>query len=247
MAITSTAGLLDVLRKKGLLEAAQAEEIARSSIGRGGDPKALAYEIVKRGWLTQYQIKQVWNGRADSLMLGQYILLEPLGEGGMGQVFKAKQRSLGRIVALKVIRNDRLANPAAIQRFQREIRAVSQMSHPNVVLAYDADQVGDRQIFVMEFAEGSDLGRLLKERGPLPVGQACEYVRQTALGLQHAFERGLVHRDIKPSNLLLTGGAANGPTIKILDMGLSRLREGPEGSTLDVTLTQDGSVVGTPD
>lgn len=242
MAITTTAGLLDTLRKKGLLEAAQVEEIGRAPVGRGGDPKALAYEIVKRGWLTQYQIKQVWNGKTDGLILGQYVLLEPLGEGGMGQVFKARHRSLGRVVALKVIRNDRLANPAAIQRFQREIRAVSQMSHPNVVLAYDADQVGDRQIFVMEYAEGSDLGRLIKERGALPVGQACEYARQTALGLQHAFERGLVHRDIKPSNLLVSGGV-----VKILDMGLSRLREGPEGGTIEATLTQDGSVVGTPD
>jgi WD40 repeat protein/serine/threonine protein kinase len=243
MAITTTAGLLDVLRKQGLLTAAQVDEIGRAPVGRAGDAKELAYEIVRRGWLTQYQIKQVWNGRGDNLVLGQYVLLEPLGEGGMGQVFKARQRSLGRVVALKVIRHDRLANPAAIQRFQREIRAVSTLSHPNVVRAYDADQVGDRQIFVMEYAEGSDLGRIVKERGPLPVGQACEYVRQAALGLQHAYERGLVHRDIKPSNLLVSGGGV----VKILDMGLSRLREGPEGGTIDATLTQDGSVVGTPD
>jgi WD40 repeat protein/serine/threonine protein kinase len=242
MAITTTTGLLEALRKQGLLTATQVDEIGRSPVGRGGDPKELAYEIVRRGWLTQYQIKQVWNGRGEGLVLGQYLLLEPLGEGGMGQVFKAKHRSLGRTVALKVIRQDRLSNPAAIQRFQREIRAVSQLSHPNVVLAYDADQIGDRQIFAMEYAEGSDLARTLKERGPLPVGQACEYARQTALGLQHAHERGLVHRDIKPSNLLVSNGV-----VKILDMGLSRLREGPEGGTIDATLTQDGHVVGTPD
>jgi WD40 repeat protein/serine/threonine protein kinase len=242
MAITTTVGLLEALRKQGLLTAAQIDEIGRSPAGRAGDPKELAYEVVRRGWLTQYQIKQVWNGRGDGLILGQYLLLEPLGEGGMGKVFKAKHRSLGRIVALKVIRQDRLTNPAAIQRFQREIRAVSQLSHPNVVLAYDADQIGDRQIFAMEYAEGNDLARTLKERGPLPVGQACDYARQTALGLQHAHERGLVHRDIKPSNLMVSGGV-----VKILDMGLSRLREGPEGGTIDATLTQDGHVVGTPD
>src|SRR5207249_1508329 len=139
-----------------------------------------------------------------------YVLLERLGEGGMGQVFKARNWKLGHVVALKVIRKDRLARAevGAVRRFLREIRAASQMSHPNVVRAHDADEIDGTLFFAMEFVAGTDLGRLVKREGPLPVELACEYVRQAALGLQHAHEQGLVHRDLKPGNLLLAGKAS---------------------------------------
>src|SRR5208337_1911316 len=106
-------------------------------------------------------------GQGSVLVLGQYRLLERLGEGGMGQVFKARHQTMGRIVALKIIRKDRLAQPDAVKRFQREIHAASQLTHANVVLAYDADQIGETHLFVMEYVEGTDLGKLVKERGPL--------------------------------------------------------------------------------
>jgi serine/threonine protein kinase len=192
------------------------------------------------------------------------LLLEQLGEGGMGKVYKAKHRLMGRTVALKVIRRERLVHPDAVRRFHREIQAAAQLSHPNVVLAYDADRLGDVHFFAMEYVRGSDLGKIVRDRGPLPIREACDYSRQAALGLQHAHERGLVHRDIKPTNLLLTdakeeimraalGGVialslsdeARG-VIKILDMGLARVAEPLFGEDPS-RITHEGLVIGTPD
>jgi serine/threonine protein kinase/WD40 repeat protein len=243
MPITAATDLLEALRQGRLLEPDQLEEATRRLIVRFPEPRNLARELVKRGWLTPYQVNQIFHGKGRDLLLGSYVVLERLGEGGMGQVLKARNWKLGRIVALKVIRKERLAHGEAVRRFQREIQAVAQLGHPNVVAAFDADHIGDTHFFAMEYVEGTDLSRLVKEKGPLAVASACDYARQAALGLQHAFERGLTHRDIKPANLLLTGA---GKLVKILDMGLARVEavgESDGGSTL----TQEGSVMGTPD
>jgi serine/threonine protein kinase/Tfp pilus assembly protein PilF len=172
-----------------------------------------------------------------------YEILEPLGEGGMGQVYKARQVRLDRIVALKVIHPDYLTNPDAVRRFQREARAAARLAHPHLVTVYDVDEVSGTHFLVMEFVEGSDLGRLVKSQGMLPVSQGCECVRQAALGLQHVHERGLVHRDIKPTNLFLT---SKGALIKILDMGLARLNQPGPSDQISSELTQTGAVMGTP-
>jgi serine/threonine protein kinase len=206
------------------------------------DPRALARELLRREWLTAFQANRLLQGRGQELLLGSYVLLEQVGSGGMGEVFKARNRKLGRVAALKVIRRERLADDAAVRRFHREIRAAAQLTHPNIVLAYDADQVGGTHFFVMEFVEGQELGRLIKQRGPLPVATACDCVRQAALGLQHAHERGLVHRDIKPHNLLLTRHGV----VKVLDLGLARLNATAEGEA-STTVTHEGMVMGTPD
>src|SRR5262249_4228321 len=116
-------------------------------------------------------------------------------------------------------------------------------SHPNIVTAHDAAQVGDTHFFVMEYVEGIDLGKLVKDTGPLPVAQACAYVRQVALGLQHAHEKGMVHRDIKPSNILLSLQEGQ---VKILDMGLARMLAAPASDDTG-SLTDEGAIVGTPD
>jgi serine/threonine-protein kinase len=251
MAIDTVASLIDVLRQYRLLDAGQLDEASRIAGVR--DPRALARELLQRGWLTAYQVNQVFQGRAADLLLGSYVVLERVGEGGMGQVFKARHAKLGRTVALKVIRKDRLSNFEAMQRFRREIQIAAQLSHPNVVHSYDADQVGDRHLIAMEFVDGIDLSRLVREHGPLPIRDACDYIRQAALGLQHAHEHALVHRDIKPSNLLLTpkpkpGHLPGGPGhIKILDLGLARVTSISSEDTPSSALTQAGSVVGTPD
>src|SRR5262249_16732548 len=127
-----------------------------------------------------------------------------LGEGGTGQVFLARQQRVGKTVALKVIRSELVADAEIVQRFYREIQVISKLQHPNIVHALDAGPVGATHFLAMEYIEGIDLQHLVKESGPLPVGQACDYIRQAALGLQHIHENGLVHRDIKPSNLLLS-------------------------------------------
>ncbi|MCI0460516.1 MAG: protein kinase [Gemmataceae bacterium] len=181
----------------------------------------------------------------------------------MGEVLKARHRALGRVVALKVIRKECVDNPRVLARFQREIEATGKLDHPNVVRAFDADQVGGVHFFAMEYIEGTDLSRLVKERGPLPILQACDYIRQAALGLQHAHERGLIHRDLKPSNLMVTATSRSGTrsstqlprpadsagrwgVVKILDLGLARVLS-REARAVSTMLTQVGAVMGTPD
>jgi serine/threonine-protein kinase len=243
MTIDTLDALLAALRDSGLLDE---EQLARlpALAARFPDSAALTAELERTGWLTPYQAEELRAGRGGELVLGQYVVLSMLGQGGMGKVFKARHRLMKRVVALKVIRPALLAEPRAVSRFHREIEAVSRLSHPNIVAAFDADQVGNRHFLVTEYVEGTDLARLVKEHGPLPAGLACDCVRQAALGLQHAHEQGLVHRDIKPANLLLSRSAAPGstPVVKILDMGLARLHA-EEGDGL----THTGAVMGTPD
>jgi serine/threonine-protein kinase len=242
--ITSTARLVDALRDGRVLDPAQLTEVTDVLQSRYPDSRALARELMQRGWLTAYQVNQLLQGRGGELVLGEYLLLERLGEGGMGQVFKARHQLMNRIVALKVIRKDCLAGPDALRRFQREIQLAAQLNHPHLVRAEYAAQVGDTHFLVMEYAEGTDLHRLVQKAGPLPVEQACAYVRQAALGLQHAHERGLVHRDIKPSNLQVT---ARGTVVKILDMGLARAQTSPGEERGGAALTQTRTILGTAD
>jgi serine/threonine protein kinase len=141
-----------------------------------------------------------------------------LGAGGMGTVFKARHRLMNRTVALKVMSPELMHRPAAVERFQREVRAAAQLAHPNIVTSFDAEQAGDCHFLVMEFIEGTSLAQRVAEQGQLAVVQACNYARQAALALEHAHERDMVHRDIKPHNLMLTAQ----DQVKVLDFGLAR-------------------------
>ena len=208
------------------------------------DLQAAAKEVSRRGWLTPYQIREIARGRGGALQVaGRYVLLDVLGEGGMGRVYKVHDARMGRLAALKVIRKEKLSHPLARQRFEQEIRALSAMDHPNVVKVYDAEEAAGHHFYVMEFIDGADLTKLVRDAGPLPLPAACDAVRQAALGLQHASERGLVHRDIKPSNILVP---RNGGAVKLVDLGLARLLEPPGGEDAH-RLTQEGFVIGTPD
>jgi serine/threonine protein kinase len=217
-----------------------AEKIKRINASAYSDTKVLAKELIRAGLLTSFQAKAILQGKAKDLLIGPYIVTDLLGEGGMGQVYKAKHQKMDRMVALKLIHKDRVQNETALRRFRREILAASKLNHPNIVRAIDADEINGQLTFAMEFVEGCDLAKFVKEKGPLPVEEACNYIRQAAIGLQHAHEQGLVHRDIKPQNLLLSKTGV----IKILDMGLARRMEQSEDTT---TLTQEGTVVGTAD
>jgi serine/threonine protein kinase len=158
----------------------------------------------------------------------------------MGVVYKAEHRLMHRNVALKVM-NDRLVgSPLALDRFRHEVRAAARLVHPNIVLAYDAEQAGAIHFLVMEYVEGTSLDRLLVQRGPLPVAEACDLVRQAAIGLHKAHEEGMVHRDIKPGNLIVTPSGQ----VKVLDFGLSRFLS---ETVRPDALTASGVVVGTPD
>jgi eukaryotic-like serine/threonine-protein kinase len=286
MSIPSTNTVLEALRQHGLVDAAPLQELNRKR-NQFADPRALAKYLLQRGWLTPYQINQLLNGRAADLVLGPYLLLDRLGEGGKGQVFKVRHRAMNRIVALKILRPELTSDAEVVGRFFREIEIVSQISHPNIVHAFDAGpielpspQSGEARIpghfLAMEFIEGSDLERQVQKCGRMPVLQAVEYIRQAACGLAHAHERGLIHRDIKPANLLVgavtgssTGIVAQSSTkvgfstlrmeltpqakqygvVKILDLGLARLRHTATLSPTD-NLTVDygkGVTQGTPD
>jgi serine/threonine protein kinase len=170
----------------------------------------------------------------------RYQILGLLGTGGMGAVYKAQHRIMERIVALKVISPELVANPRTVHRFHLEVKAAARLSHRNIVTAFDAEQAGDTHFLVMEFVEGVTLGRLIEKKKQFPVAHACEYIRQASQGLQHAFEQGMVHRDIKPQNLMLTPKGR----IKILDFGLARF---VSESSKDSGLTALGAVMGTPD
>src|SRR5262249_7236342 len=141
--------------------------------------------------------------------------------GGMGAVYQAQHLLMERLVALKVINHNLLDNRAAVERFRREVKAAAKLTHPNIVTAHDAEQAGDTHFLVMEYVEGTSLARLTSDQGRWPVARACDYVRQAALGLQHAYEQGMVHRDIKPHNLMLTAAGQ----IKVLDFGLARFAQ----------------------
>jgi serine/threonine protein kinase len=172
-------------------------------------------------------------------LLGEYEVLDRLGGGGMGEVYRARHRRLGKLVALKVMRESRLGSAEALARFRREAEAVGQLDHPHLVEAHDAGEQDGVVYLVLKLIDGVDLHRLVKEKGPLPVAEACDLVRQAALGLQYLHERGLVHRDLKPSNLMRTPSG----TVKVLDLGLARLRS---AATAD-ELTAPHVLMGTPD
>jgi serine/threonine protein kinase len=237
----SIARFAELLGQTPLLTAAQLREFDTSVRPRFTELRPLARELMERHWLTPYQINELARGHAGHLVLGPYLLLERLGKGGMGQVFKARHRKMNRVVALKVIRQELLANSRALRRFHREIQLAAQLDHPNVVHAFDADVVGGRHFLVMEYVEGTNLSLLVRGSGPVPVPRACDFGRQAALGLQHGHERGLVHRDVKPSNLLLK---TCGSVVKVVDWGLARLQDGPgEGGGHALTLV--GTALGT--
>ncbi len=179
--------------------------------------------------------------------LPDFEILGEVGRGGMGVVYKARHIPDNRIVAVKVIRQERLRDEDSVRRFRREAQAAARASDPNIVRVFDSDHTGDTHYLVMEYVDGVTLQRLVDDHGPLPVAQACDFMRQAADGLQHAQEQALVHRDIKPSNLMVTGGDT--PIVKILDLGVARLLPplgAAPGESLS-TLTQGGSVIGTAD
>jgi serine/threonine-protein kinase len=248
MAANRMASFIDNLRDSQLLEPKQLDEVSRNPLAQAEDPMPLARELIQRQALTAFQVNQLVRGRGKELVLGPYRIIDRIGEGGMGQVYKAYHQPMSRMVALKLIRKEKLTKPDAVSRFYQEIRAAAQLNHPNIVIAYDAGQADDTLYFAMEYVEGIDLAKLVKDKGPLPVPAACAFIRQAALGLQHAQEKGLVHRDIKPANLLLTRapGAQAFGLVKILDFGLARLQS-LDGDGAGNALTKTGMVVGTPD
>ena len=176
----------------------------------------------------------------------RYRILNHLGSGGMGEVFKAEHRMMQRPVALKIIRNELTKHSDAVSRFRNEVQTAASLTHPNIVTVHDADEFGGVHFLVMEFVEGKTLYERVATNGPLDAEEAADIIRQVSNGLQHAHEQGMVHRDIKPHNLIIT---ADG-TVKILDFGLARfaMNVDPQSQFSEsVGLTAANLTLGTPD
>ena len=172
-----------------------------------------------------------------------YEVIKELGRGGMGVVYLAHNRLMGRNEVLKVMSRHIMERPGLLARFLAEIRAVARLQHPNIVTAYSAFRLGESIVFAMEYVEGLDLAKMVKTKGPLPVAHASYFVSQAAQGMQHAHDQGMVHRDIKPGNLMLSHKGSRA-LVKVLDFGLAKAtREAP----VDGGLTNPGQALGTPD
>ncbi len=172
-----------------------------------------------------------------------YKVLRELGRGGMGVAYLAQNELMGRTEVLKVVSGQMIHRPLVLDRFLREIRFAAKLRHPNIVTAYAAFRLGENLVLAMEYVEGLNLAKLVKSKGPLPIANACNFVCQAALGLQHAHEHNMVHRDINPSNLMLSREGKKA-LVKVLDFGLAKVTS--EGR-VDSELTGEGQMLGTPD
>ena len=232
----------DSLDQSGLISSEELDVFQSSSpdLALIFEPEELASRLVEAGKLTPFQVDVVMEGRARELVLGQYEILDKLGAGGMGVVYRARHRRMKREVALKVLQRDALENPVLLERFHREVQAAAKLTHPHIVTSHDADEWDGVHYLVMEYIAGHDLQQLVKAHGPLKFEQAAGWIMQAAQGLGYAHTQGIVHRDIKPANLLID----EDHTLKILDMGLARFEA--ECASMD-GLTHTGQIMGTVD
>lgn len=236
----SFVNLADSVRSSGLVS--DDDMLALLALANG-DPQELAKLLVERRLLTAFQVTALSEGRGAALQVGNYDIIDRLGAGGMGTVFKARHRRMKRIVALKVLAANLSKNPVFVKRFQREVETIAALGHPNVVMAYDADEADVGHFLVMEFVNGLDLAACVQRAGPFPLGRAIDCILQAARGLAYAHAQAIVHRDVKPHNLLLD---ENG-VVKVTDLGLARLNHGADGPAAGADVTMAGGVIGTAD
>jgi serine/threonine-protein kinase len=199
--------------------------------------RRLARQAVRANLVTFWQAQQLLAGKTSGYRIDRYLVQDLIGQGGMGQVYLARDTRLGRLVALKILSAERMSKPAAVARFQREARVGAQLQHENLVRIYDFGESKGRYFLVMEYIEGKTIAALLSERGPMPWATAVRLVRQVALGLEHVHGKGLIHRDVNPYNIIVTRDG----TAKLADLGLAIAQAEQE------RVTRDGATVGTFD
>src|SRR3954467_9880441 len=225
-------GLIDAGALQACFEAIAPEKRVAEHLDR-----RLARQAVQAKRLTIWQAQQLLSGRSSGFKIGKYILIDMIGQGGMGRVYLARDSRLNRRVALKILSPERINNPRAIARFQREARVGAQLQHENLVRIYDEGEAGGKCYLVMEYIEGKTIGAMIAQDGSIPPPTAARLARQVALGLEHAQQKGLIHRDVNPYNILVTrDGIA-----KLTDLGLA-IDQNEQGQ-----VTREGATVGTFD
>ena len=233
--------LVDDLSSSGLLSAEEVAEVVESlPADKRDNAQEMAKALIRQEKLTKFQATAVYQGKTKSLVFGEYVVLDKIGQGGMGMVFRAKHRRMKREVAIKVLPGGSLDDEDSVNRFYQEVEAAAKLLHPNIVTAFDAGQHGESHFLVMEYVEGKDLSAVIKAKVQLPIATAVGLTIQAGQGLEYAHGEGLIHRDVKPANLLVDKKGV----VKILDMGLARLAA--EGMT-DDGLTKSGQIMGTVD
>lgn len=236
----SAADLADCIRRsKAISEDDLAKFLAQFSLaGQGSDALSLARWLVEQGRLTPFQAAEICRGRASELLLGDYVLVDELGQGGMGRVYRAHHVRMGRDAAIKILAEHLFDEPGTVERFGRETRAIASLSHPNVVAAYDAREYHHTQYLVMEFVDGATLASIVQRHGPLRIEEGLNAILQAAEGLEAAHCKGMIHRDVKPSNLLVNREGC----VKVSDLGLARMVISTDHHD---DLTETGQILGT--
>jgi serine/threonine protein kinase len=241
---TTSNEFLELVRKSGVVDEKRLEAYVqrmRASRALPEDLGKLAGVLVRDAVLTHFQAEQFLLGKWRRFTIGKYKVLERVGAGGMGSVYLCEHKFMRRRVAVKVLPMAKAEDSSALERFYREARAVAALDHPNIVRAYDIDQDDKLHFLVMEYVDGTNLQEIVKRHGPMDSVRVAHYMRQSAAGLQHAFQTaGVVHRDIKPGNVLID---RNG-VVKVLDMGLARFFHDEEDV---LTKKYDENVLGTAD
>jgi serine/threonine protein kinase len=239
----TTHEFLDLVQRSGLVDRSRLDAYLaglRDTDTLSPAPARAAGRLVRDGILTAFQAENILQGKWRRFTIRAYKVLEKLGYGRFGSVYLCEHEPSHRRVAVKVLPTALAPDPASLERFYREARALSALDHPNVVRAYDIDQDDQLHFLVMEYVDGSSLQDIVEKCGPMDVSRGAHYMRQAALGLQHLHEAGLVHRDIKPSDLLVDRSG----TVKIIDLGLCRFVNDMPYVPIP---KYDGQVLGTPD
>jgi len=236
---------VEYVQKSRLVDGAEMETFRKQLLEQFGetlpaDPIEVAKAFEKAKLLTRWHCEKLLQGRYKGFFLGKHKLLGHLGTGGMSTVYLAEHMGMHHKRAVKVLPKSKLGNNSYLQRFQMEAKAIASLNHPNIVRAYDIDNEKDTHYLVMEFVDGSDLNSLVRKKGPLPYEVAADYIIQSAKGLHHAHEKGLIHRDVKPANLLVNREGV----IKVLDLGLALYSD---ESLASVTMEHNDKVLGTAD
>jgi len=234
---------LQNLKDSGLSVADDIQRLLASLTDTGEtDGAALAQQLVQGGKLTSYQASALLEGRFADLRIGAYDVLDLLGKGAMGTVYKARHRTMKRVAAIKVLAPEVAKHGTFAQRFQREVETLAQLNHVNIVMAFDAGESSAGPFLAMEYVQGRDLASEVMAEGPLSLADAVDCTLQAARGLAYAHDQGLIHRDIKPANLMRDARGV----VKVADLGLARIKN-PQATENESALTQAGGIVGTVD